>query len=678
MHPLQPGDPKMLGDYVLSERLPGGPRGATFLGRKSDDAPVRVIKLLTGMPEQDTESVARFTAARRISSSYVARTVDIGVHDGHPYVVREHVQGRSLTETLAAHGPLDADAVERAAVGMLTALTAVHVAGITHRGLTPDNVIMGVDGPRVTDPDLGDAVGEIGYRSPEQLKGEPYGLSADLFAWAATVVFAATGKAPFDHDADAVLTGVPELGALAEPLRAVVLEALSKDDKQRPTVYKAMLRLLGGQKANVEATARLSAAPVSAQLPMLEPPSLLPVDGSSLPSGPGSGNPPLEGVPVQPPPLPPPMPPQSWGPPQQPTREPPRRPRVWRTSVVDDSGPRRKFPVALAASVAALMVLSGLGLWGASHYADAQRINSIDVAADGKATGNVATPTDAAKSAVADPGDGTVPQPNDQDSGRPQEEVTVPWATSSDDPYGVGPLVLPTEKPSGAPTAPVYSTVPTPSPVPSQPVPTVQPTTTASANPQATSTQPKTPQATKTVTKAPTDQPTTTPEQSQEPKASPTTSTEAPPSTPSPSRSTQASTPVPPPTTQAPAPASEPTKSAAPPPVQPEPKNPYSAAQVCGPGFYVQRSQPFNGGETFQLYNTGTKQNCVMTMKYAGVGTASPVSATLDVQGGDSATDSGAYKYYAGPVKLPAPGKCVKFSGSVGAGSTSAGWANCG
>jgi hypothetical protein len=65
-------------------------------------------------------------------------------------------------------------------------------------------------------------------------------------------------------------------------------------------------------------------------------------------------------------------------------------------------------------------------------------------------------------------------------------------------------------------------------------------------------------------------------------------------------------------------------------------------------------------------------------MKSADVGKKTPVSATLDVQGGGSATDSGNFEYYAGPVKLPAKGKCVKFSGSVGSQRTSVGWDNCG
>ncbi|MER6511333.1 hypothetical protein ABT158_31260 [Nonomuraea sp. NPDC001636] len=682
MHPLQPDDPPRLGDHDLLERLPEGPRGVAFLGRESQDAPLRVIKVLAAKPDADAEGVARFAKVRRLSSSSIARTLDAGLHEGHLYVVREHVEGRSLAETVAADGPLDPDGVERVAVGTLTALTAAHLAGVTHRGLTPGNVIMGADGVRVTDLDLGEAVGEIGYRSPEQLRGEPYGPSADLFAWAATVVFAATGKAPFGQDADEVLTGTPELGTLAEPLRNVVSAALSKDAKQRPATDAALLRLLGGPPADQEVTAKLPSPNASANTPAFVPPALAAAEGAA----------PLEGVPVQPPQ--PQLqqtqqPQQTWEPPrvQQPMREAPHRPKVWQASVVDPAAPRRKFPVGLTASVAALMVLSGVGLWGASRYTDTNRIDSVGVAAEGRSTDGATGSADSAGNGTTDPGDGTVPQPGEP--GADQADVAVPWATPSDaDSYGVGPLILPTEEPSGVPTAPVYSTVPTPSPLSTQPVTTPPQTT-----PQPTASQPKSPQATKTVTATPTARDTRTPEQSQEPTPTPKKSTEPP--APTPQKSTEAPTPAPkksteapaptkttqqaptpPPTTEAPAP--EPPESEAPAAAQPEPKNPYTPIQVCGSGFYVQRSQSFNGGETFQLYNSGTKQNCVVTMKYVGVGKESPVSATLDVQDGDSATDSGDYKYYAGPVKLAAPGRCVKFSGSVGAGSTAAGWANCG
>ncbi|MFD2355683.1 hypothetical protein ACFSTC_50040 [Nonomuraea ferruginea] len=162
MHPLLPGDPEKLGAYVISGRLADGPRGAVFLGKESDDAPLTVIKLLPPVPEGGDDGVARLTGVQRVSSAYVARTLEVGEHGDHLYVAREYVEGRTLAEVVAEDGPLDGDGLERVAVGVLTALTAVHLAGITHRGLTPHNVIIGADGPPCDRPGPGRAGGRAG------------------------------------------------------------------------------------------------------------------------------------------------------------------------------------------------------------------------------------------------------------------------------------------------------------------------------------------------------------------------------------------------------------------------------------------------------------------------------------------------------------------------------------
>ncbi|WP_237110837.1 serine/threonine-protein kinase, partial [Nonomuraea sp. MG754425] len=237
--------PDRIGGHEITGRLAEGPRGVVHLGRTSADAPEVVIKTLNADPAADPGFADRLRSLTRVSSPYVARTIEAGVEDGRPYVIREHVEGRSLAETVAQDGPLDVGAVERVAVGVLTALTAVHLAGFAHRSLTPSNVILTGEGPRVTDIELGDPAGEIGSRAPEQLAGLRYGPSADVFSWAAVVVFAATGSAPFGHDEENVLNGEPEIGELPEPLRQVVLDALAKQADGRPTAYTALLRLLG-------------------------------------------------------------------------------------------------------------------------------------------------------------------------------------------------------------------------------------------------------------------------------------------------------------------------------------------------------------------------------------------------------------------------------------------------
>ncbi|MCD0446084.1 M23 family metallopeptidase [Glycomyces sp. A-F 0318] len=107
--------------------------------------------------------------------------------------------------------------------------------------------------------------------------------------------------------------------------------------------------------------------------------------------------------------------------------------------------------------------------------------------------------------------------------------------------------------------------------------------------------------------------------------------------------------------------------------------NPYSAGEVCGSG-YTQINQHALGsvGKVFLLYNSSNGYNCVVTLKYTSVGSPSAVSATLQVEGGTVAKDSGNFSYYAGPVKKSAASTCVKWGGSVGSTTWTSGWSHCG
>ncbi|MEU7896847.1 serine/threonine-protein kinase [Nonomuraea sp. NPDC049152] len=702
MHPLRPGDPEQIGEYSIQGRLGEGPRGVVYLGQESEDQPTRVVKLLA---EEGPEVVDTMRAAKRVSSSYVARVLDTGLADGVPYLVREHVEGRSLAETVQAEGPLDGDALERVAVGMLTALTAIHLTGQAHRGLTPTNVILGPDGPRVTDAGIGEPVGEIGYRAPEQLNGLQHGPYADIFSWAATVVFAATGVPPFGHDMEAVLNAKPDVGPLPQPLRKVVVSALAKDVGQRPTTYTALLQLLGDKSAD-----KLVAGS-TLQLP--------PVEGAVM----AHDGPPIEGVPVQQVPQGP-MPdrlpdwgppPPAWSPPGIPTQQGTRQQEphhVLSAQVTPQGRPqgvrRKSFPLGLAAGVGVIALLSGAGLWGASQYTTVSGITPAT--AEGKAI-------EKQQQSQAVGGDvGMGPSDDTPGQGQPTAVVTVPWATPStaQDDGGVGPLVLPSEYTSDSPQVPVLTSVPVPTqslavptvqPQVTQPSPTVTVTATATPKHSEKQTEKESAKPSEEPTPTPTPKPKPTEEQTPTPKPTPSeeptptpkpTPSEEPTPTPTPKpKPTEEQTPTPKPTEPSPKPTPtktsakptpsptkstppppppSPTKSPTPPPVE---KNPHTASQVCGPGFYVQRQSSFTGGTTYQMYNSSTGTNCVVTMKTTDIGKATPVSATLEVQGGGSQTDSGNFEFYAGPVKLPAKGKCVKYSGSTSSGSTGSDWGNC-
>ncbi len=106
--------------------------------------------------------------------------------------------------------------------------------------------------------------------------------------------------------------------------------------------------------------------------------------------------------------------------------------------------------------------------------------------------------------------------------------------------------------------------------------------------------------------------------------------------------------------------------------------NPYTAGEVCGSG-YSQINQHALGtvGAVFLMYNSSNGYNCVVTLKYTSVGTASAVSTSLQVEGGTATKDSGNFAYYAGPVKKSAPNTCVKWGGSVGSTTWTSAWSHC-
>ncbi|GGM59575.1 peptidase M23 [Longimycelium tulufanense] len=108
-------------------------------------------------------------------------------------------------------------------------------------------------------------------------------------------------------------------------------------------------------------------------------------------------------------------------------------------------------------------------------------------------------------------------------------------------------------------------------------------------------------------------------------------------------------------------------------------KNPYTAEQACGDGYKVVDSQGLGSeGRVYLLYNKGNGYNCVVSMKHTAIGKKTAASAFLEVKGEKRVTDSGSFSYYAGPVKKKAPGKCVKWGGSVGSKSYTSPFEHCG
>lgn len=94
--------------------------------------------------------------------------------------------------------------------------------------------------------------------------------------------------------------------------------------------------------------------------------------------------------------------------------------------------------------------------------------------------------------------------------------------------------------------------------------------------------------------------------------------------------------------------------------------NPYDPAEVCGSGFVViDTARLSTAGTVNLLWNGGTQNNCVVTLKFSSVGTPTYTTAYLEPSGSTRTTDAGNFSYYAGPVRRYAP-TCIKWGGSAG------------
>ncbi|MEO3792161.1 protein kinase [Nonomuraea sp. B10E15] len=256
--PLRPDDPEAIAAYRLVGRLGEGGQGTVYLGQAPDGRPV-AVKVLRQSVAGGNGFAKEIAAARRVEPFCIAQVLDASM-SGRPYIVSEYVEGPSLQDA----GPHRGADLQRLAVSTATALAAIHEAGVVHRDFKPSNVLLGRDGPRVVDfgiARLADSavtvtssvVGTPAYMAPEQLAGAYVGPAADVFAWAAVMVFAGTGTPPFGEDSlpaviNRVLNQEPFLGDLPEPLRQVVYACLAKDPDARPRMRDVLLHLLGGSR----------------------------------------------------------------------------------------------------------------------------------------------------------------------------------------------------------------------------------------------------------------------------------------------------------------------------------------------------------------------------------------------------------------------------------------------
>ena len=270
---LQPGD--QVGPYRIEASLGTGGMGHVY---RAVDPEGEVVALKLVRPElvADDQLRRRFQrearAAGKIESRHVVSVLDVGEHDGVPYMAQEMISGGSLDERIEAEGRLELETTVRMALHVASGLDAMHRAGMVHRDLKPGNILLDTGGGAyVADFGLvkesgasvltrpGQALGSAHYIAPEQIRGEEVTAATDVYALGCVLCESISGSPPF-----ADLTGMRVMWAhlqdepedpcadredLPKKLGWAILRALDKAAAERPqtaTAYARMVQVAAG------------------------------------------------------------------------------------------------------------------------------------------------------------------------------------------------------------------------------------------------------------------------------------------------------------------------------------------------------------------------------------------------------------------------------------------------
>lgn len=296
---MNPGD-ILDGRYTINERLGAGGMGEVYKATHTILGATRVIKVVHPHISSNDDARERFLrearASTRVQHSNVATLHDFAsTPEGLHYMVWEYIDGVNLAQKLRTRGTLPPREAVRIAMQALHGLEAIHRAGIIHRDISPENLMI-TPGGQVKIIDLGVAkvedtdavsqtrtgifVGKLRYAAPEQLgfipEGEKIDGRADIYALAMVLVELLTGRPPYEakspHEYFILHAREPQQRSVALPpelpasaaLEAVLEKALSRDRRQR---YSSAMEFADALEA-IERTLPASADAPTLAIPM--------------------------------------------------------------------------------------------------------------------------------------------------------------------------------------------------------------------------------------------------------------------------------------------------------------------------------------------------------------------------------------------------------------------------
>ncbi|NGO12249.1 protein kinase [Streptomyces sp. HC44] len=286
--PQDPGAGRLIADrYRLLAKLGHGGMGTVWRAKDETvdrEVAVKEPRVPDHLPERERANLfermrREARAAARLDHPAVVNVHDVAVVDGQPWIVMELVQGRSLGAALQ-EGTIGVREAARIGLDVLGALEAAHAAGILHRDVKPDNVLLGSHGRVVlTDfgiaqiegetnlTDTGGFVGSPEFIAPERVLGQRPGPASDLWSLGVVLYAATEGVSPFRRSntpatLQSVLNATPAAPNAAKgPLADAINALLDKDPSRRPNAAQVRQLLEKAAQPPQETRAVQLAAP---------------------------------------------------------------------------------------------------------------------------------------------------------------------------------------------------------------------------------------------------------------------------------------------------------------------------------------------------------------------------------------------------------------------------------
>lgn len=256
-----PAPPTAIDRYRVTGRIGAGAMGVVYLAIDEQLGRQVAVKLLHRHVASDAalggdaRLLREARALARLDHPNVVRVYEVGAHQGQIYVAMEYVEGVTLGQWLA-QAPRSWAAIIDVMLGAGRGLAAIHAAGLVHRDLKPDNIVVDRRGhPRILDlglvrphePLAGDdaapltrsgvIVGTMAYMAPEQLRGEPAAARSDVFAFSVVTWEALFGRRPFEllrsGDGAPSLQRPPAAARVPMRLRRLLLRGLAWQPSRR-------------------------------------------------------------------------------------------------------------------------------------------------------------------------------------------------------------------------------------------------------------------------------------------------------------------------------------------------------------------------------------------------------------------------------------------------------------